>query len=70
MSKDPLEYPNIAPAGRAMYHYCNERGGIIGGIWKNSITGKFQSYIAESGEVPQSHPTFEAAYIALKMRTK
>lgn len=68
--KDPIEYPNIAPAGQTMYHYCDDYGRILGGIWKSTLTSKYHSYVASSGKHVQTHPSFEAAYIALKMRTK
>jgi hypothetical protein len=53
-----------------MWHYCDDSGTIRGGIWRLNLSGQIQSYAASTAEEPQNHPSFEAAYIALKMRIK
>lgn len=71
MSKGPTKLPAdvVLVEPNYKWHMLSEEGGIAAGIWINSVTKQWQSYRVGSGETPHDHPSFEAAYIALKIRS-
>lgn len=66
MSKKPTEYPGISYEGSDIWYYY-VHGTLMGSVWLDKERQVYHSH-SNRTQTTQTHPTFEAAYIALRIR--